>query len=153
MSTPTPTAHRAARAARAARDARDLPACTVTSLDHLVLTVASIPASVAWYTLHLGMHHHVFGGGGNVQRHALTFGTSKINLHELHHEFEPKAAHVQTGSADLCFLTPEKVEDVLERLRVGGLEILEGGGVVDRTGAAGRLRSVYVRDPDGNLIE
>jgi len=69
------------------------------------------------------------------------------------HEFEPKAGSVQPGSEDLCFITDHPVEEVLSEWASAGLEILEGGRIVDRTGAVGKLRSVYCRDPDGNLIE
>lgn len=124
--------------------------CTVRSLDHLVLTVRSLDATVAFYQS-LGMRHETFGSAP--QRHALRFGPSKINLHIKGQEFEPKAQHVQTGSADLCFLVDEPVSEVLAGLKAKGIDVLEGGDVVDRTGARGRLRSVYVRDPDGNLIE
>lgn len=88
-----------------------------------------------------------------VTRHALLFGSQKINLHQRGKEFEPKAQNVQPGSGDLCFLTDKKVDDVLEAFQTKGVEVLEGGQVVDRKGAAGALRSVYVRDPDGNLVE
>ncbi|OJJ43660.1 hypothetical protein ASPZODRAFT_136111 [Penicilliopsis zonata CBS 506.65] len=128
---------------------------TVKSLDHLVLTVRSIPESVAFYTTRLGMRHEMFTSPAapTVQRHALIFGSQKINLHESGKEFEPKAQTVMPGSADLCFLTGEKVENVLHAFREENIEVLEGGRVVERTGAVGKLRSVYVRDPDGNLIE
>lgn len=86
-------------------------------------------------------------------RHALLFGNSKINLHESGKEFEPKAENVQPGSGDLCFIVDDKVDDVLSELRKSGTEVLEGGKVVERTGAKGNIRSVYIRDPDGNLIE
>lgn len=85
--------------------------------------------------------------------HALLFGAQKLNLHLSGHEFEPKARSVQPGSADLCFLTDADIDTVLASFRAAGLEVLEGGEVVERVGAMGRLRSVYVRDPDGNLIE
>lgn len=129
--------------------------CTIASLDHLVLTVKSIPRTVSFYTS-LGMKHEQFPSGANQQqqkRHALRFGPSKINLHEVGHEFEPKAEHVQAGSGDLCFLIHENVGDVLSRLKMQGMEVLEGGEVVERTGARGKLTSVYIRDPDGNLVE
>ena len=137
------------------------PTCTVRSLDHLVLTVSSIPSTIFFYTIQLGMHHETFTTTSLTStsqsqpqtRHALTFGSQKINLHQSGAEFEPKAGRVQPGSADLCFLTDEPVQAVCERLKERGVEVLEGGGVVSRTGATGNLRSVYVRDPDGNLVE
>lgn len=124
----------------------------VKSLDHLVLTVRSIPKTVTFYTQHLGMKHEKFDTHTG-QRHALKFGDQKINLHESGKEFEPKAQSVQPGSGDLCFLTDENVENVKKHFDVEKIEVLEGGKVVDRTGARGKLRSVYVRDPDGNLVE
>ncbi|KAJ5990948.1 hypothetical protein N7522_011155 [Penicillium canescens] len=127
----------------------------VKSLDHLVLTVRSIPRTVAWYTTYLGMRHEIFTSPLNqaVQRHALIFGSQKINLHQSGKEFEPKAQDVTPGSADLCFLTDENVETVLAAFEEARIEILEGAKIVERTGAVGKIRSVYVRDPDGNLIE
>ncbi|RSH79263.1 uncharacterized protein EHS24_001303 [Apiotrichum porosum] len=128
--------------------------CTVASLDHLVLTVRSIPATIAFYQ-RLGMRHETFSPPltPTLVRHALLFGPSKINLHESGNEFEPKAANVMPGSADICLLVNEDVEVVRENLVKEGVEVLEGGGVVPRTGARGKIRSVYVRDPDGNLVE
>lgn len=127
----------------------------VKSLDHLVLTVQDIDATVKFYEEHLGMTHEAFVSPKDptVTRHALLFGSQKINLHQRGKEFEPKAQNVQPGSGDLCFLTDKKVDDVLEAFQTKGVEVLEGGQVVDRKGAAGALRSVYVRDPDGNLVE
>lgn len=127
----------------------------ITSLDHLVLTVANIDATVAWYGKHLGMKHEAFVSpkDPSVTRHALLFGSQKINLHKAGAEFEPKAGRVMPGSGDLCFLSETKVEDVLQGLQKEGVDVLEEGKIVDRTGARGQLRSVYVRDPDGNLIE
>jgi catechol 2,3-dioxygenase-like lactoylglutathione lyase family enzyme len=86
-------------------------------------------------------------------RHSLLFGSQKISLHLKGQEFEPKAHRVQTGSGDLCFVIAEPVAEVLGRLKSHGLEVLEGGQVVKRTGAVGAIQSVYTRDPDGNLIE
>jgi catechol 2,3-dioxygenase-like lactoylglutathione lyase family enzyme len=127
--------------------------CKIASLDHLVLTVSSIPRTVSFYTS-LGMKHEQFTpSSSSTARHALLYGQSKINLHERGKEFEPKAQNVQVGSGDLCFLVEDKVDDVLKRLHKEGLEVLEGGQVVERTGARGKLRSVYIRDPDGNLVE
>ncbi|KAJ5189706.1 hypothetical protein N7472_008720 [Penicillium cf. griseofulvum] len=126
----------------------------VKSLDHLVLTVRNIPRTVAFYTTYLGMRHEIFTSANqSIPRHALIFGSQKINLHQSGKEFEPKAQDVMPGSADLCFLTDENVEEVLKVFQDARMEILEGAKVVERTGAVGKIRSVYVRDPDGNLIE
>src|ERR687897_1628000 len=116
-------------------------------LDHLVLTVADIDRTRDFYEWVLGMDPVVFGEG----RHALAFGTQKINLHEAGREFEPKASVPTPGSADLCFLTNAPEAEVVEHLGANGVEILEGP--VRRTGAIGPLLSVYCRDPDQNLIE
>ena len=116
-------------------------------LDHLVLTVADIDRTRDFYERVLGMEPVVFGEG----RHALAFGTQKINLHEAGREFEPKAATPTPGSADLCFLTNSSVAEVVEHLEANGVEMIEGP--VRRTGATGPITSVYFRDPDGNLIE
>jgi catechol 2,3-dioxygenase-like lactoylglutathione lyase family enzyme len=119
----------------------------IDALDHLVLTVADIDATCAFYEQALGMHAIEFGIG----RRALAFGAQKINLHRAGHEFEPKAAHPLPGSADVCFLTSTPLEDVVRHLQAQGVAIIEGP--VARTGAVGPIRSVYVRDPDRNLIE
>jgi catechol 2,3-dioxygenase-like lactoylglutathione lyase family enzyme len=116
-------------------------------LDHLVLTVAEIDRTRDFYERVLGMEPEVFGEG----RHALAFGTQKINLHEAGREFEPKAAAPTPGSADLCFLTNSSVAEVVEHLEANGVGIIEGP--VRRTGATGPITSVYFRDPDGNLLE
>lgn len=125
---------------------------TAASLDHLVLTVKDLNATVGFYEKYLGMKHASFESGG-VERHALSYGTQKINLHISGKEFEPKAQTVQPGSGDLCFLVEDNIDGVLDRLKSDGINVLEGAEVVDRTGARGKLRSVYIRDPDGNLIE
>src|SRR5919202_4391448 len=119
----------------------------VEGLDHFVLTVTDIGRTRSFYKQVLGMEPVVFGEG----RHALAFGTQKINLHEAGRELEPKAAVPTPGSADLCFLTKAPVAEVVEHLGANGIEILEGP--VSRTGAVGPITSVYFRDPDGNLIE
>lgn len=119
----------------------------IDRLDHLVLTVADLGATVDFYTRVLGMAEVTFGA----YRKALTFGASKINLHEAGHEFEPKADRPTPGSADLCLITSDSLEQVVEDLAAHGVPIEEGP--VDRTGATGPIRSVYFRDPDRNLIE
>jgi catechol 2,3-dioxygenase-like lactoylglutathione lyase family enzyme len=117
------------------------------SLDHLVLTVADIEATVRFYEQVLGMEHRV----SSEERHALHFGSQKINLHQKDHTFEPKAGSPTPGSADLCFLTDLSIERFLSHLKQNNLEPLDGP--VSRQGARSRLISVYVRDPDGNLVE
>ncbi|QKX64257.1 uncharacterized protein TRUGW13939_11430 [Talaromyces rugulosus] len=135
--------------------ASDKPACTLASLDHLVLTVRSLPDTIKFYTEVLGMAHQSFTSPSDpgTTRHALLFGSQKINLHQAGKEFEPKARTALPGTADLCFLANDDVGEVLKKLSERGIEVLEGGQVVKRTGARSPLRSVYVRDPDGNLIE
>ena len=119
----------------------------IDHLDHLVLTVKSIPATCEFYARVLGMEVVTFGGN----RQALAFDTQKINLHEAGKEWEPKAQRPTPGSADMCFITRTPLADVVEHLRQCGVEIVEGP--VKRTGAAGPITSVYFRDPDLNLIE
>ncbi|OAP59463.1 hypothetical protein AYL99_06761 [Fonsecaea erecta] len=130
-------------------------ASKVKSLDHLVLTVKDIDATIQFYQDVCGMEHTSFAAetDPSIIRHALKFGTQKINLHECGKEFEPKAEHVQPGTGDLCFLVEEDVAVVLGRLKEKNITVLEGAQVVERAGAQGKLRSVYIRDPDGNLIE
>jgi catechol 2,3-dioxygenase-like lactoylglutathione lyase family enzyme len=119
----------------------------IDRLDHLVLTVADLDATVDFYTRVLGMEAATFGAG----RTALSFGRSKINLHRAGHEFEPKARRPTPGSADLCLITTDPLEQVMEELAALQVPIEEGP--VERTGATGPIRSVYFRDPDRNLIE
>ena len=119
---------------------------TVEQLDHIVLTVANIHATTDFYTEVLSMDQITFEG-----RTALRFGEQKINLHQRGHEFNPKAARPTPGSADLCFITLTPLEEVLEYLAALKVHVEEGP--VERTGAVGKLRSVYIRDPDQNLIE
>lgn len=119
----------------------------IDRLDHLVLTVRDIDASIGFYAGVLGMTEVTFRGG----RKALTFGTSKINLHQAGREFEPKAARPTPGSADLCLVVEQPLPEVVAELAAHGVEVEEGP--VERTGATGAITSVYVRDPDGNLVE
>ncbi|OLL72746.1 biphenyl-2,3-diol 1,2-dioxygenase III-related protein [Pseudonocardia sp. Ae168_Ps1] len=131
----------------AARPPVTIVVMRIDHLDHLVLTVADPGRTVAFYRDVLGMTAVEFGGG----RRALEFGPSKINLHEAGREFEPKAAAPTPGSADLCLITLDPLDRVQEELAAHGVAVEEGP--VERTGARGPLRSVYLRDPDGNLIE
>jgi len=119
----------------------------VKRIDHLVLTVAYIERSVDFYSRVLGMEKIVFGEG----RIALGFGAQKINLHQVGREFSPRAGQAQAGSADLCLVIEESLEQALQELQELGVEVIEGP--VPRTGATGEIVSVYLRDPDQNLIE
>ena len=119
----------------------------ITQLDHLVLTVQDIEATCHFYETVLGMEAITFSKG----RKALRFGTQKINLHPFGKEFEPKALHPVPGSEDLCFLTYTPLDEVIAHLQAVGVEII--AGPVERTGAQLKLLSIYLRDPDGNLIE
>jgi catechol 2,3-dioxygenase-like lactoylglutathione lyase family enzyme len=118
----------------------------IDRLDHLVLTVADLDATVDFYERVLGMRHVVSG-----ERHALHFGRAKFNLHVAGHEWEPKALRPTPGSADVCLVAAVPFEDVLEGLAERGVAIEEGP--VEREGALGTMRSVYLRDPDHNLVE
>lgn len=119
----------------------------IDHLDHLVLTVKSIEATCAFYTKVLGMEVVTFKG----DRKALSFGNQKINLHQAGREFEPKAHLPTSGSADLCFISSTNLLDVKKHLENLGVQIVEGP--VERTGATGPIISLYIRDPDQNLIE
>jgi catechol 2,3-dioxygenase-like lactoylglutathione lyase family enzyme len=119
----------------------------IDRLDHLVLTVADIPASCAFYERVLGMEPVTFDAG----RMALRFGSQKINLHQVGREFAPHGSRPTPGSADLCFITSAPLAQALEHVRAQRVEIIEGP--VERTGATGPILSFYFRDPDGNLIE
>ncbi|MFE0146288.1 VOC family protein [Nonomuraea sp. NPDC059007] len=119
----------------------------IERLDHLVLTVADIDRTIAFYNEVLGMEPVVFGAG----RRALRFGPHKINLHAAGNEIDPKAARPTPGSADLCLVSAVPIEEVIAHLGASGVAIEVGPA--PRTGALGEMTSVYFRDPDGNLIE
>jgi catechol 2,3-dioxygenase-like lactoylglutathione lyase family enzyme len=119
----------------------------IDRLDHLVLTVRDVEATCSFYARVLGMQVVTFGEA----RKALAFGRQKINLHQTGREFEPKAALPTPGSADLCLIADVALDDVTAHLAACGVTIVDGP--VMRTGATGPIRSVYFRDPDGNLIE
>jgi catechol 2,3-dioxygenase-like lactoylglutathione lyase family enzyme len=121
-------------------------------LDHLVLTTCNEAACVDFYTRVLGMTLESFvGGTPPVTRQAFRYGVQKINLHVRGHEFEPKAHLPVPGALDLCFIASVPLEQVMARLQAASWPIIEGP--VMRTGATQNIRSVYVRDPDLNLIE
>ena len=118
----------------------------IKRFDHLVITTADVEACVRFYTTVLGMEHRE-----NAGRHALFFGEQKINIHAGKAQFLPAAAHPEFGSADFCLVTSDPIEQVKAEIEAAGWPVELG--VVDRTGALGPIRSVYVRDPDGNLVE
>ncbi len=119
----------------------------IDRIDHFVLTVRNIEATCEFYVRVLAMQVVTFAGG----RKALQFGQQKINLHEAGKEFEPKAMSPTPGSGDFCLITQIPLEEVIAHIRSCGIEIVEGP--VHKTGAIGPMESVYLRDPDGNLVE
>jgi catechol 2,3-dioxygenase-like lactoylglutathione lyase family enzyme len=119
----------------------------IDHLDHLVLTTIDCSACIDFYTRVLGMQLETFAGG----RFALRFNQQKINIHERGREFEPKAHLPVPGALDLCFIAAGPLDATIAHLRACNWPIIEGP--VERTGATHKLRSVYVRDPDLNLIE
>jgi catechol 2,3-dioxygenase-like lactoylglutathione lyase family enzyme len=119
----------------------------IDRIDHLVLTVRNIETTCNFYSSVLGMEVSVFGNG----RKALQFGSQKLNLHEYGNEFEPKAKTPVPGAIDLCFITSVPLLEVIAHL--AEKKILLEEGPVRRTGAVGPIFSVYIRDPDENLIE
>ena len=116
-------------------------------LDHLVLTTRHREFCIDLYTRVLGMRLETFGEG----RVAFRFGDQKINLHELGRELEPKADRPTSGGLDLCFMADVPLATVIRGLEAAGVPIELGP--VPRTGATGPIQSIYVRDPDGNLVE
>jgi len=119
----------------------------IRAIDHVVLTVRDVERTLSFYQRALGMTPVTFGEG----RRALAFGDQKLNLHQAGKEFEPKARIPTSGSADLCLTTDIPLAEVVAHLSVIGVPVELGP--VDKTGARGPLRSIYLRDPDGNLIE
>ncbi|EBD5984538.1 VOC family protein [Salmonella enterica subsp. diarizonae] len=119
----------------------------IDRIDHLVLTVSDISTTIRFYEEVLGFSAVTF----KQNRKALIFGAQKINLHQQEMEFEPKASRPTPGSADLCFITSTPINNVVSEILQAGIPIVEGP--VERTGATGEIMSIYIRDPDGNLIE
>jgi len=122
-------------------------AIEIDRIDHIVLTVFDLERTIAFYSRVLGMEPVTFAGG----RRGLAFGRQKLNLHQAGREFEPKALAPAPGAIDLCFIATTGLDEVIETLKKEGIAIIEGP--VDKTGALGPMKSVYFRDPDGNLIE
>lgn len=120
---------------------------TLDRIDHFVLTVADVTATAAFYERVLGMRVETFGAG----RTALVFGRQKINLHQAGAEFTPHAAAPTPGAADFCLIAETPIDAVIAHLRALGVPIEDGP--VARTGAEGPITSVYLRDPDQNLVE
>lgn len=119
----------------------------IARIDHVVLTVADLERTLSFYERVLGMRPVTFGDG----RRALAFGDQKLNLHQAGREFEPKARRPTPGSVDICFTTEVPLDEVAAHLRAESVAIELGP--VDKVGARRALRSLYFRDPDGNLIE
>jgi catechol 2,3-dioxygenase-like lactoylglutathione lyase family enzyme len=119
----------------------------ISRIDHLVLTVQDISRTCEFYATVLGMEVVTFGEN----RRALKFGQQKLNLHQVGHEFEPKAQRPTAGAIDLCLITDVPLGEVMEHFVKCGVAI--EAGIVQRTGAMGEISSVYIRDPDGNLVE
>lgn len=122
----------------------------IDHIDHIVLTTRDLQACTRFYCEVLGMKLEKFKTPTE-ERLALKFGSQKINLHEWGREFTPRAHVAVPGSLDLCFIAAVPLEQVMEKLKQQGVKIIEGP--VAKTGATGKLRSVYVRDPDLNLVE
>ena len=119
----------------------------IERIDHFVLTVRDVEATCAFYRRVLGMDVITFGEG----RKALAFGRQKINLHELSQRIEPRAAHTTPGAGDFCLITRTPLAAVVAHIEACGIPVELGP--VPRTGALGPMQSVYIRDPDGNLVE
>ena len=119
----------------------------IDRLDHLVLTVADVEATVEFYTRVLGLRAETFDGG----RRALVFGQQKVNLHQAGAEFTPRAARATPGSGDFCLISETPLAEVQAELAAAGVEVEVGP--VPKVGALGPMQSVYVRDPDANLVE
>jgi catechol 2,3-dioxygenase-like lactoylglutathione lyase family enzyme len=119
----------------------------IDRLDHLVLTVKDIQATREFYVDILGMEMRSFGN----KRFALHFGNQKFNLHEANNPIDPNVRHATPGSADLCLITETPIAEVISILESKQIPIIAGPG--ERTGAIGVLHSIYVYDPDDNLIE
>jgi catechol 2,3-dioxygenase-like lactoylglutathione lyase family enzyme len=122
----------------------------IDHIDHVVLTTRDLPACLKFYSEILGMKLEKFQTPTET-RLALKFGSQKINVHEWGREFTPRAHVAAPGTLDLCFIAAVPLEEVIRKLEQNQVKIIEGP--VAKTGAVSKLRSVYVRDPDLNLVE
>lgn len=127
------------------------PKTLVDRVDHLVLTVTDIEASTRFYERSLGLQREFFRGPEGQPRHALRFGSQKINLQDRATDTPTKARTPTFGAGDFCLIAAVPLDEVLAHLAAEGVVI--EAGPVSRTGALGPIRSVYFRDPDGNLVE
>jgi len=123
----------------------------IDRVDHLVLTVADIEATTAFYERALGMRREFFRGPEGQPRYALLFGDQKINLQDKHTDTPTKAQVPTLGSGDFCLIAAAPLDEVIAHLRGEGIAL--EAGPVPRRGALGALRSIYFRDPAGNLVE
>ena len=119
----------------------------ITHLDHLVITTSNVDSLVDFYTNYLNMKVEIF----DKQRVCLKFGQSKINLHSLDEDVDYKATNPSSGSVDICLIVEEDISSVKSELEKKGLSL--ASEIVERTGAVSILKSIYLKDPDGNLIE
>ena len=119
----------------------------VSKLDHFIITANNLEKTIDFYSRILGMEQQTYSDG----RKALIFGDQKINLHEAGKEFKPHAQNPLPGSADLCFITRTPMQQVISHLTTCNVSIIEGP--LEKSGASGPLLSIYIRDPDNNLIE
>ncbi len=119
----------------------------ISGIGHLVLTVQDIQQTCEFYAKVLGMEVVTF----SENRKALKFGQQKLNLHQVGHEFEPKAKHPTPGAIDLCLITDTPLQEI--RVHLNNCGVIIESGIVPRTGAMGAIASLYIRDPDENLVE
>lgn len=134
------------------------PWAIVKVIDHLVLNCNNVPITTEWYAKYLGMKIETFTSPSDtysMPRTALKFGTHKSNLHQQGKKFEPKASSSLPGTACICFIVWDgfKLQRLIKRFSNNSIRVLEGDKILNRAGALRKVRSIYVRDPDGNLIE
>ena len=120
---------------------------TIQTLDHLVLTTGNLKKCIHFYQDILGMRHEVSESG----QHSFYFGSQKLNIHTRPGEFQPAAQHPSSGTQDFCLIVEEDIGVVRDEIIAEGWPLLTD--IVDRTGARGKMKSIYMYDPDGNLVE